>query len=132
MPDSLSLTRSKPNVTFDIDGEEFTARKISIPLLKKHRETLTGLSEKDFSQDPEMFDEVFQVMLTAESWERFEPILNDLDNPLDMEAITDLISYLVGNKDKEVDDLDPKAETSSSSESQDGNSGITSSEETLL
>lgn len=102
----------KPPFLIDIDGEQFTCRgAVSGGLLLKLISRFSGFGEKDDEEvDPENPDinsvdlaemdnlirDFFTIAIVREDQDRFFEFIDDPDQEIEIEMLTDIMTWLVG------------------------------------
>ena len=83
----------KDPVEFSVNGQDFVAHA-EIP-----GKVLIELAKRARSEDPteafEVMIELFEVALEAESLERFEDLMDNVEEPLTMDQIADITAFLI-------------------------------------
>jgi hypothetical protein len=92
---TFNVTKTAEPITFDIDGEEFEA----IPSDRLPAGALATYFQH--INDGNLFkahDSFFEVVLTDDSYKRFNSRLNDKDNPITVSVLGDIAAWLLGDE----------------------------------
>lgn len=92
---TFNVTKTDEPITFDVDGEEFEA----IPA-----DRLPAGALADYFQlinEGNLFkahDAFFEVVLTEDSYKRFDARLNSKDNPITVTVLGEIAAWLLGDE----------------------------------
>ena len=91
------FTRERKEIKFKIDADVFeAARAIPGEILAEFATKFSGISDAPPSEHlPAMLGAV-EMVLVPESFKRFRTRLSDLENPIDIEQIGEVITWLLG------------------------------------
>ncbi len=92
---TFNVTKTEEPITFDVDGEEFEA----IPADRLPAGALASYFQH--INDGNLFkahDSFFEVVLTEDSYKRFNERLNSKENPITVSVLGDIAAWLLGDE----------------------------------
>lgn len=97
MTEMRDFSKARKDISFRVDDDVFHAAKaIPADILMDFASEFSGMSEQaTVDQQLKAFRTMLEVVLLPESLERFNARLRDPQNPIEMDQVDDIITYLM-------------------------------------